>query len=618
MRTTPHRLSILVGLLLLATLLAAIRLHSDLLFVDEYWSIRNSGGFPYGPPSIDYIWYSSTVVDPGGMGVLYHFLLGAYYTLVGSSVFVTRLFSLLFGLLTIAATYRLGSAMFQPRVGIYAAAVLASTAFFLDFMHEARAYTFIALLTVLAVYSYWRLFRAAAPHAGWYIGLTLTLTALAYTHYVALVMAAALGLFHLLRFRRERRWWLMLAAMIVAGLLVLPWLNTILLVAQRGVVDSGRQATSMNGGQIIHELLRMAGNGGLGLLALLALYALRQRTRSLLLIGLWIVVSVVLVLIVNARIPFMVHLRYLMPVFPALALLVGLGIERLARERVSAALVLLVWLGVGVFQSVDGGLIAGTFGQIYRAPLAPILQGIDSLRERAEENDLALLHIIPPTYEPFNYFVLDYYFHGLALRYDQFERMGNSAAGGDNDYLRDVDAVLADVDAIWTMRLTDLPTTQKSGVVNYALTTRYSRCEQLPASDGFAQELYMRQPAASATGQFLLADGTAISAYDLGRGWQDDSSLHMVAGWHSAGNLPIGVYSFGLHLRDSSGDLLRQVDSGLPDQRPFACAGGTLDLNGLAAGDYTLHMVIYDWQTLERLVTVDGSDSLPLREVTIP
>jgi 4-amino-4-deoxy-L-arabinose transferase-like glycosyltransferase len=606
-----------VPVLLLSVLLTAIKLNSDLLFVDEFWSIRNSGGFPYGPPGIDYIWYSTTVVDPGGMGVLYHFMLGAFYTLVGSSVTVTRLFSLLMGLLAIAATYRLGREMFNPRVGFYAAAVLATTAFFLDFMHEARAYSLLALLSVTAIYCYWRIMNRPRVNAVWFAGLALTLAALAYTHYVALALAAALGLFHVFAYRGERRWWLALAMMIIAGLLVLPWLNTILLVVERGAGDSGRQVTSMTGVQIIRELLDMAGNGGFGLLILLGVFALRERGRAARLVWLWALVPLALVLIVNARIPFMVHLRYLMPVFPALALLVGAGIERLGRYGVPAGIILLVWMSVGVVQTIDAGFMANTFGQIYRAPAAPVLRALDKLKQRGQAGDFALLHIIPPGYEPFNYFVLDYYFHELPFRYEQIERIGNSFAGDDNGYLADVERVLADADAIWTLRLTELPVTQKSGVVDYVLNTRYARCEQHLDPDGLTLALYARQPA-QPMGEFSLPDGARLAVYDLGRGQQSAGVLQFVAGWGTDSTLPPGVYSFGLHLRDSTGQVIRQYDSGLPDQRPFACAGGTLDVSGVPSGDYALHMVVYDWQSGERLTLAQGGDTLELAVVSVP
>lgn len=608
----------MVPVLLLASLLAARGLGADLLFVDEYWSIRNSGGAPYGPPSLEYIWYSSTVVDPGGMGVLYHYLLGAYYTLVGSSVFVTRLFSLFIGLLAVALTYRLGRAMFGGRVGLYAAAVLAGTAFFIDFMHEARAYTLVALLTVAAVACYWRIMSRARAGAVWYAGLALTVTALGYTHYVALTIPAALGLYHLLRFERSRRWWLALAMLIAAGLLILPWLNTILLVIERGTTDAGRQVTSMNGAQIVRELLDVVGNGGLGLLALLGLFGLRERGPAARLVWAWLLVTVILVLIVNARIPFMVHLRYLMPVIPALALLVGLGIAHLGRLRVPVVLLLAVWIGVGAYESLDGRLMAQTFGQIYRAPAAPVLRSIDTLKARGQPGDVALLHIIPPGFEPFNYFVLDYYFDGTPFRYEQFERVGNSFAGDDNGYLADVERTLAGVEAIWTLRLTGLPVTQRTGVIEYVLATRYARCEQVTEPDGITRGLHMLPPATPPVGAFSLPDGGTLAVYDLERSGRVDSGLQFTAGWAADGTLPVGVYSFGLHLRDASGQVIRQYDAGLPDANAFACATGTLDLAGVAPGEYALFMVVYDWQTGARLTLADGGDALTLATVQVP
>src|SRR5690606_22677012 len=116
------------------------------------------------------------------------------------------------------------------------------------------------------------------------------------------------------------------------------------------------------------------------------------------------------------------------------------------------------------------------FGYIYRAPADGFNRAYDALQTRAAEGDMALFHIIPPNYEPFNLFVLGYYFNPLdvpnpRIRYDQIERMNNSVAPTDNEYLRAVWDALDNAAAVWTMRVPELPTTQRSNVVNFALDT---------------------------------------------------------------------------------------------------------------------------------------------------
>src|SRR5690606_36635768 len=112
-----------------------------------------------------------------------------------------------------------------------------------------------------------------------------------------------------------------------------------------------------------------------------------------------------LVMLINAFIPFMVHLRYLLFVLPALALIIALGIQR---TKIAQAL-LIVWIGAGLYQSLNPAFVNNLFGQIYRAPADGFHQALDILEARAESNDIAIFHIIPPTFEPFNYFPFDYY-----------------------------------------------------------------------------------------------------------------------------------------------------------------------------------------------------------------
>ena len=215
------------------------------------------------------------------------------------------------------------------------------------------------------------------------------------------------------------------------GLFFYRGLNTTLEVIRRGLIDTNRHANSMQTSEIIETLLHAFSNANIALLLFLAIYALTWQNRRALLLWLWVIVSIVLVIMVNTIIPFMVHLRYLLFVFPALALIIALGLKRL--DKRASLLLLLIWLGMGVYQSLNPRFINGLFGQIYRAPQAGLSQALDIVEQRAEPGDMALFHIIPPGFAPFNYFPLDYYFFesgllprdaqsGSLFRYDQFER----------------------------------------------------------------------------------------------------------------------------------------------------------------------------------------------------
>lgn len=600
--------------LLLAAWLGARGLQADILFVDEYWSIRNSGGEPFERLDWPGIWQYTAEVDPGGMGVLYHWLLNGWGRVAGWSVFAMRLFSWLAGLLALAMTYRLGAALFTRRVGLYAALMLGFSAFFIDYLHEARAYTLLALLTTAAMYSYLRLRDSEHPALVWYGALALALAALAYTHYIALALGAVLGVVHLLSFQNTRRWWGIVAAMSAGGLLFLPWLGVTLEVVNRGMGDTGRQSDSMTSLQILAELLPAFSNWNTALLLVLGIYALRERRRSALLPWVWLLVALLLVLLVNSVIPFMVHLRYLMIVWPALALLAALGVRHLRKAGLSVTILLLVWGGVGIAQSLNPAFIQQQFGQIFRAPAAGFHRMLDVLDERAEPGDMALLHIIPPGDEPFNYFVLDYYLQATPFRYDQFERMNNSFAGGDNEYLQDVNAALDGVPAVWALVMPQLEQTQRSGVVRYVLTTFYDECGLIFADAQMELRLYALPPPDEPLAAFAYGE-EAITLHDLGRSVQSDSALHVVLGWGLPESVPPQTYSVALHLLDAQGALVAQTDYPL-EHRRFDCTSAQVPLEQVPPGTYRLQALVYNWQTGERL-PVGERDSAYLREVVV-
>lgn len=612
--TTQRHLGWLVLIMFLSAWLAARMLSADILFVDEYWSIRNSGG-TFGTLGLLGIWERTATVDPGGMGVLYHWLLGAWEYVIGISPFSVRTFSLLAGLLSISALYRLGSDFFSAQIGIYAAGILAFSAFYIDYMHEARAYTLLALFTILAVYCYLRIMTQAKVHWAWYIGLSLMLAALAYTHYVALAMGIVLGIYHLTRWDNSRKWWATVLAMAIGGALFLPWLSITLEVIRRGTEDSGRQDDSMTTILVLQNLLHTVSNANLALLALTAFYSLQNFTRKTAFIWIWIIVSILVVIIVNFFIPFMVHLRYLMFVFPAFALLIALGIGRMKNFALA---VLLVWCGAGVYQSINPNFIDEQFGQIYRASASGFNRTLDTLNNRADDGDLVLFHIMTPTLETFDWFPLDYYFVETDLvdvdvRFDQYERINNSFASGDVQYLADVESALADVSTIWSAVIPELEQTQRSGVVQYVLATQYALCETVFSQEDMEMQLYARVPQSERLNTF---GEDIVGLYDMQRGQINDNRVDVVLGWWSEDAFS-DTYSVGVHLFDADNTLVRQQDFGLPNQRPFACSSTSLDLTDLPAGDYTLGVTVYEWQSGIRLLTEDAVDYADLQVITV-
>lgn len=611
----------MIPLLWVATGLGARELATDLLFVDEYWSIRNSGGL-YGPLGPSGIWERTATEDPGGMGIFYHFLLAGWQRLVGITPFSIRAFSLLLATITLALLFHLGRHLSSPAHGLYAATLLTGSAVFIDYAHEGRAYTLITALCVIAVLAYHRLLMRPQAHPVWYVVLALSLAAVAYTHYVVLALGAALGVMHLTQFRPTRHWWRIVAAMALGGLLFLPWVGITLQVVQRGVADMTRQADSMTALRILEQTAISFSSANWMLLLLLGFFALQQRTRSLLLVIIWAGVGLGLVLLVNAFIPFAVHIRYVLFVFPALALIGAIGLHNLNHNGFSARPILIIWLLVGVGQALAGNLVQDLFGQVYRPPADGFERALNVLDARASAEDLALVHIMPPGDEPKALFVLDYYFRDLDLRVEQYELLNLSQEPSDNAYLEDVWIGLGEAPVVWSLIVPQVPTTNKTGVVEYALRTQYVPCGVVQDHEHLHMTAHARHPMGEPLARFTAPDDATIQlvVHDLGRMAVRDQHIEGLLGWTSD-TIPPGTYSVGLHVLNEAGVLVAQQDFGLPDLRPVACSNTALDLSSVAPGSYRLHLVVYAWQTGERLRASGPDDamqrSIPWKQIEI-
>ncbi|MGB1285387.1 MAG: glycosyltransferase family 39 protein, partial [Aggregatilineales bacterium] len=488
-----------IPVLLLATALAARLLNADILFVDEYWSIRNSGGAYFGGLSPSDIWATMAEVDPGGMGILYHWLLAGFLALVGSSEFVLRLFSLFAGLLAIAFAFRTGALLYSRQTGFIAGTLLATSALFIDYMHEGRAYTLLVLLVIFTLWAYLQIIqphRTASECMTYQVLLSLGLAGLAYTHYIGLVMLPVIGLIHLYSapHRFSRGWWMTIGAIVMGGVLYLPWLSTAFVVLSSGINDS-RAAVSMTVPQILEQFFHGVSNGNLALMLLLALMGIRLHRRNSIILLIWIILALIAVLIVNTIVPFMLHVRYLFIVFPAVLFLMSAGIQYLTLKKIPLWALLAAWSIVGLWQISNPAFIDNLFGQVYRAPLSGVERGIDNLRSHAQADDVVLFHMMPPSLtapapEPALYFVLPHYLYDIPVRHDQFERMNNSFTRNDNLYLADVDTVLQDANTVWTLKIPGLPTSNLHNVTQFVLDTRYARCDVLLDDDTIFMEMY--------------------------------------------------------------------------------------------------------------------------------
>ena len=157
---------------------------------------------------------------------LYVLLLRGWTGIFGYDDQSARMLSVLFGTLTLPATYWLGRVMASHTVGLVGALMLAVSPYAVEFSQEAALYALASLTTTLALAAGW---RGRGSGSGLAIYVILGTVAI-YSHYV---VAVILGLFTLFGLYRRissaisRRSWLIANGTIF--LLWTPWLIAMLI-----------------------------------------------------------------------------------------------------------------------------------------------------------------------------------------------------------------------------------------------------------------------------------------------------------------------------------------------------------------------------------------------------
>ncbi len=189
MNQSIHRTEIspaLTAMILGAVIIIAAGLRFNLLgahslWVDEAASARFAT-LPWRP-------FLHTLWSYQGNMALYYVLLRAWMHL-GDSEFMVRSLGVLFGVLTIPTIYALGKRLFDRTTGLTAAALLSVHSFHILWSQQARAYSFVLLLLVLATYFLVRAMESNDSSFHWAVFATVAALSV-YAHIFAVLVLAA-------------------------------------------------------------------------------------------------------------------------------------------------------------------------------------------------------------------------------------------------------------------------------------------------------------------------------------------------------------------------------------------------------------------------------------------
>lgn len=304
---------------------------------------------------------------------LYYYLLHFWMQAAGTSEFSAAFLSLVFGILLIAACYRLGTELYDTRVGLLTAFLVAVSPFNLWYSQEIRMYTLGAFLGLVSLYCLMKMVgltsrdgqgppvSAGAPSDGrggawkFFVGYVLSAVAGLYTLYYFAFLLVFENLFVFgwwlvaRRARRHppvflRRWVL---AQVLVMLLYLPWLPVALRQALDPPVPPWRGFTGL-GSVILESWTALSLGQSVDPESLLvwpllsfmfAIYLLgvrgaasghRGSLKSVLLCG-YTVAPLFIIYLLSLRTP-LYHVRYAFTYSPPFYLLLAVGLAGLRRS----------------------------------------------------------------------------------------------------------------------------------------------------------------------------------------------------------------------------------------------------------------------------------------------
>ena len=600
---------LLIPFFLLTTYLSARALNIDALWLDEVWTIHDAGGSFEGPLTFPHIWDRHATEDifwPPG----YSFVYSTWGEFLGWSAFSGRLLSLFAGILAVAWTFRLASDLFNPRAGLLAAILIGTSAYFIYFLTELRGYVCYVMLVAMTVWSYWNLIKGRRKRRA-RLFLFLGSLGLLYVNYMAALTLVVLGVYHLLFVPKNRRWWSTALTMGFAGMLFLPWLRISLQAVAYAAHDSTHDGFAFTPLQSVKGIAYMFSNGCIALLALFGLYSFR-RSAALLFAWFWGIGIFILMLVANARFSMILEVRYLFPIWPALAVIAGYGVDRLLSDYRRPVLILVgIWIAAGVWNSVDPQSIQDMHNPQWHLPWDVMVEQVKAHAEPAD----ALTFVLPDwTWSVYHQVVFDYYLHDIQLlRQTLMERPINV---GYAHYEDQVQALVKGDPLLWVAYTPAQPTLQLDIFKRLLSAQNYLYCTSVDDSPTLHFDLYGSPKLKSQTQPITFGDkGIALSAITSSV-HAEERKLEVTQIWSVAADVPTYTYSVGLHIDNAQGQLVAQTDYTLP-QTPQACSWSSIDLTGLAAGDYQLLAVVYNSGTGERLPASNSQVSAPVDRFVI-
>jgi hypothetical protein len=531
---------------------------------------------------------------------LYFLLLDVWVAFAGESAYAIRMLSTMFSVLGLAATYAVGKCLFDRWTALMAVVVLGTAGMFVYYAREARMYSLMLCLGAFSMWTYVRWLRHPACICSIVYGLLIA--ALLLTHYYAGFMVLTQALYVLLVRPRQLTRWLMVTGSAFA--IFVFWAPGLLRQSHAHFDGSLDPALPVHWWTVKWAASILT--GGIWWLPLApfvagrALVRLRRCVDAILLLLLWFLVTPVVALVLNVWVPLFYHVRYLIATLPAGALLVAYGLRHVFWRPLACLLLLaLVYTQLVTFDRFWPG----------KSPWDSTVRQMVDVRRPEEPSLTYIADCCVEAYYDRQFGIKN----GFAL--DLSSRRHSAAE------VRELVASLDAAPSVWLVMPTNLPETWEAiwalaadRHVGYRDGVEFMSFYRFDREGGDGLRFRF--------GDLLRYDGGVVDLGSARPGGQVCAGVNLTA------LAPVdGSYSAGVHLVHPSDVLMAQSDEGIGVLVPGeqACISRCLHLPAdIEPGDYSLHLVIYNWATIERLPVVEGGadgvswgDALMFSAVTV-
>lgn len=534
----------------------------------------------------------------------YFVLLNLWSRLAGLDLFTLRLFSVFIGLFALVFAYRLALLTGKPETALDATLLATFIGFVVYYSYTVRMYSLLPTLSIAVLWSYWKIWSMPGdvPRRLWiaFIGAS---AAILWVHYFGTIILAAVGIYHLFFAPKNRRWFRICLAAMVAGLLFTPWLA----VFAEGLFT--RDIPTSDAMSFLDSVLAIAAIYTNGLpfvvpvVGIAAAVNFRRLNRSQRYILIIVSTITLLLLIGNEFAPLLIARRIRYTIILALpwACALAIALNRIPYWRFLRIPCLILWIAAFTAYSRSDKFLLYTNWLDLNLHMTPPYQ--DLLYEPGivtEKSDYVLsfhadAQVYPTIFE---------YYDKFLVRWSGLNHIRMNSDG--QPELQSSDLTYGSIEsmAFWKFRVwlvynpeqTDLETISAftDGFLQF-----YRSCGSYVEKRNSVIELYVPKDTScevlSSTGtpstNILYENGSELRniVYEL-----DSENLTVYMWW---ARTDYGVFSYSLQLFDTGGVRVEpQTDAVITDSGFYV---EYFDLSSLPADDYVLKLIVYNRQSLE-------------------